>query len=75
MRLPDGSGFEAVELTDPKEHPLRQQATPCAECQTNAVFFNSGNVDVQCHHCGTRENSLKIRQRHLQIWVRAAVLS
>jgi hypothetical protein len=74
-RLPDGSGFMVVELTDPKDHPLRQQATSCVECQTKAVFFNSGNVDVACHACGTQEGDLEVRQFHLGVWVRAAVLS
>lgn len=74
-RLPDGSGFMVVELTDLRDHPLEQQATPCVECQTKAVMFNPGLVDVCCDVCGLRENDLEIREFHLHVWVRAAVLS
>lgn len=73
-RLPDGSAFDVVELTDPKDHPLRQNATVCSECGVNAVFFNDGNVDVNCHACGTRDYDPEVRQHHLAIWVKHAVL-
>ncbi len=74
-RLPDGSGFMVAELTDPEDHPLRRQATDCAECGAEAsVFFNAYNVDVTCHHQGCRERDPDKRQLHLSIWVDAAVL-
>lgn len=72
FRLADGSGFMVAELTDPGEHPLRQQATVCVECGEKCVMFNPGNVDVSCHSCGTREPDMEARQFHLMVWYNSA---